>query len=369
MSSAHTLLRSSSRTRLPALTDSGRRTKIESFSDDDDDHNESIVVDEDDSSDVLVMSESKTSTTGDSLEFRSVPRHTNELVVEYQHGKHLPCMHSDLADPYVTLRFFFDNQESRLVRRFLLQYRASPAAEAAATASTPRSERRKSMHFKLNKTLKRKGKKVKPPTAGGVDKAETIDEEIALGPYKAQLELVRAEIERILDHFEETVEKFSTALCMLARIDNKHLRHEINVLSTFAILDDSIGNNSLLEELKLCDNRNFYKIGEAALSARIHAITLLQGYNSVVAAERLARISSGAHIWLTKKLGAATRNILPLVWELEPETCKQLSETDMKRKNDARMHSVPYIMIGLLELMTLPRERDTIITELLKEFV
>lgn len=303
--------------------------------------------------------------------FRSVPRSANELVIEYQHGRHLPCMHSDLADPSIALRYFYEHQEKKLFRRFMRHYRKAvarlPALDSAAhrpdaAPGSPRS------HPKMKAlSLRRKDSaKIKPVEASA---GLAPEEEQAAEQYKLKLVVVRAEIARILEQIEPTVDAFSESLFELAHIDAVHVRHEVSVMVKFAILDKSIGSHHLLKELGLCDSRNFRQIGECAVRAHIYALTALQGRTSDVAETRFLRVNEGAHIWLTKALRSRAARAMPIIWQLTDDTFEPLDQRALQTKQNERLISVVYLMVGILELMALARERDTLIKALLDEFV
>ncbi len=302
--------------------------------------------------------------------FRSVARSANELVIEYQHGRHLPCMHSDLADPSISLRYFYDHQEKKLFRRFMRHYRKfaarlpPPTAQSSAEAApgSPRAHP-KSKALSLRRKESAKIRPLEAPAAVGAD------EEHAVEQYKAKLVAVRAEIARILEQIEPTVDAFSESLFDLAHIDSVHLRHEIAVMVKFSVLDKSIGSHHLLRELGLCDNRNFRQIGVCAVQAHIYALTALQGRSSDVADARFARLDEGAHIWLTKVLRSRSARTMPIIWQLTDETFEPLDQRALQTKQNDRLRSVVYLMVGILELMALPRERDVLIKALLDEFV
>lgn len=295
------------------------------------------------------------------LGYRAVPRATNQMVIEYQHGKWLPCWHSDLADPFTTLRYFYEAHESKLRQRFLrtlqnesVLYNDGNGDEAAAKA-------------KKRFTLRRKGKKVAPVGADADLLAAAERKE--LETYALKLALVREHIATVIAKLDQRSDAFSNALCDLAQIGNKQLRHEVAVLVTFAMLDSTVAQHQFFEGLNLCDNALFRKIGESAVTSYICAMTLLQGNGPDVAQTRFLRVVEGAHVWLTQKLLDRARSVLPIFWELEPKTCEPLNEVDMKENEMRVMTSAPFIMIGVLELMRLSTERDTIMKSLITAFV
>lgn len=349
------LMRSSSRKTI--LPGTPRAATAEQFDSDDE---AQVSCEESSSNDPLTQFRTPT-IPDEKLGYRAVPRATNQMVIEYQHGKWLPCWHSDLADPFTTLRYFYDAHEQKLRQRFLrtLQNESVLYNEAGDDAAASKAKKR----F----TLRRKGKKVAPvgPDAELLAAAEQKEVEA----YALKLVLVREHIATIITKLDQRSDAFTNALCDLAQIGNKQLRHEIAVLVTYAMLDSTVAQHQFFEGLNLCDNALFRKIGESAVTSYICAMTLLQGNGPDVAQSRFLRVVEGTHVWLTEKLSDGARTVLPIFWALEPKTCEPLNKVDMKEHEMRVMSSVPFIMIGILELMRLSTERDIILKNLITTFV
>ena len=269
-------------------------------------------------------------------------------AVEYQFGRYLPCMASEIADPYQTLRHFYDAHEQKIRAR--LERRATAAS--TRRPDEPASPR----HKKLS--LRRKGKK---EATVSTDQMHALQQIEALGA-------VRAEVSEMVHRLQVAHDAFVDALCTLVDIRDARRQRELIALSAYAMLDTSVAAHSLLIELRLCDNKYFAEIGRAVLQAHVYAYSLAQGVPIEIAMRRLKQIVEGADVWLTERLRSTARLVTPVLWRLRPDTHERMTDDDLKYVERRVMRSTPLIMLGVLHMLRFDLERDDLLKQLLMHF-
>jgi hypothetical protein len=281
------------------------------------------------------------------------PNRLAEAAVSYQIGSYLPDLRSEIADPFQTLRYFYDQHEQRIRER--LEKRVTDARHSEQVA-LGESGGGGTGGKKLS--LRRKAKK---------SGAQSADEAFALKQLES-LSVVRAEVAAMVKRLEVAHDAFVDAVCELVDIRDTRQQREITVFSAYAMLDTSVVAHPLLAELKLCDNKYFVEVGRALLQAHVYAYSLAQGRPIEVAIRRFKQITEDADVWLTKRFRSVARTMMPVMWRLRADTHEHITDDELKYVERRVMRGTPLIIIGLLHILRLRDERDKVIKELIVHF-
>jgi hypothetical protein len=306
-------------------------------------------------------------------------------VIEYSTAhSSFPTIHTVLADPVYTLRFYLEPHIDRLHGVYRTATSGIMIAAGGGAASSGGSDTgvgKGGGSGKLFASLRRKKTQMALSDSGDAPTPAQRAPELSkyaneLAHYLApsdqsrdRLVMFQAEVARLLADFAPAHTHFVNCLCCSVNLAQRAIRGELEKQSAFVMLDQSVVQHVLLRDLNIPDNRIFYEIGCAALTAHVYTVTFLHGFNADVAQRRIAAILDGTHIWLTKRFGDSALAMLPLMWQVDATGMAQMSEADVRRHQDMRLRRIVPIWLGLLDVMALQYERNKLLVEMLKTFV
>jgi len=156
-----------------------------------------------------------------------------------------------------------------------------------------------------------------------------------------------------------------------------HLRHERQIIdltnaAAYVLLDRTVTQHSELKRLKLCDNSIVHAIGICETKKQILADSLADGCGMKRANERCNEVIQFVSRWLLEACDnnvAAVASMLPVIWQWDSETLEPLSEKELENNYLRCRLDLPFLIIGLLDILQLNVERNRLILDVYQTFV
>ena len=261
-----------------------------------------------------------------------------------------PCISTRYADPFLALTHFFDT---------VIAAGAMPTASATATTTSEQNEKKNAATVSSNKknSLRR------------IASFRTRNGEATGNERTARLGECVAEISKKL---AMRVDAFVAFVVRITRLRDSQQILDLTTIASYLLLDRTVTQHAELKALKLCDNSLVHAIGVCETRKQILKDSLADACGFKRATERCNEVIQFADRWLLEACDSNVETIaalLPVVWlwdneTLEPLTAKELENNYLRCRLD-----LPFLIVGVLDVLQLHAERDSIILDVYQTFI
>jgi hypothetical protein len=177
--------------------------------------------------------------------------------------------------------------------------------------------------------------------------------------------------EQLARQLQPTTDAFTTLVAHVGALHSQEHMHAVHCVAPYLLLDPSVTQREEFRRLRLCDNAFFAQIGMLTFTRHVVEFTLRDASTVEMAKERYNRVLLRADVWLLKMCNdsaALVDAVLPLVWRWDDEF-QLLPEEMLQKRLEVCRKDLPMLIVGLLEVLHLTRERDDVIRSLYLMFV
>lgn len=259
-----------------------------------------------------------------------------------------PNVIAEFDDPFLALRCWSEIQR---------KHQSGALAIAAATSSTAPVE----PSTKRLSLRRHKEPAIDPALATMLN---TIESE------RASAELIARGAMEAHDALRAVCPLFVKELCRLANIgDPSTQREAIEAMAPFVLLHNTVAQHPRLQCLSIADGTMVLEIGISVVRTHILTNTYCAASTLVDGERRCAEVRRYASTWLTENCKDNARSIIPVYWRYDVRKNERLTDVEEKDLVNRLMSDVPFLMIGLLELLRLEDSKNAMVRSLFRRLI
>jgi hypothetical protein len=175
----------------------------------------------------------------------------------------------------------------------------------------------------------------------------------------------------IMERLEDAACHLSAFVIRTVQISDKQQIEDILTMATYFLIDPTISLHPDLRKLNLCDNSLVIAMCHAEVKKQILKKTLEDGGSMNLALKRFNDVVRHANVWL---LEACDNNantvalILPVIWQWNNENFESLSDVELEPRYERCRLDLPFLIVGLLDLLCFNDKRDEMIRKMYRSF-
>lgn len=211
-------------------------------------------------------------------------------------------------------------------------------------------------------------------------KKETNEAERRALDEQAIIDTIGDEAHAVSKRLMTVADQFVNFLAKITDLRQPHEYLDVLTFAPFVLLDDHVVEHPRLKRKGIQSNADIVLLGRALLQTYVCTETWKHGYTHENTLRRYNDICKQTSVWLTKvckEMGkdakgnsvCEVRDILPVTWSLDPNTHEPLDEATLQDRTLKSCAELPFIIIGLFNILDMRAQADTVIRALYQEFV
>lgn len=261
-----------------------------------------------------------------------------------------PAVIAEFDDPFLALRCWSEIERKYQTGALAIAAATSSSSTTVATNSTKRLSLRR-----------HKEPPIDPALSTLLNSIET---------ERGTAELISKYASEVHDRLHEVCPLFVDELCRLVQLFGASPQREaIEAMAPFVLLHDSVAQHPRLRCLKIADGAMVLEIGICVVRTHILTNTYCAAYSMVDGERRCAEVRRYASTWLTENCKDNARSLVPVYWRYNAKTNERLTDKEETELVNTLMSDVPFMMIGLMELLRMEEAKHALVRSLFRRLI
>lgn len=184
-------------------------------------------------------------------------------------------------------------------------------------------------------------------------------------------QLLRTYTTTIMERLEHAALNLTAFIVRTAQISDQLAIDDILSIVTYFLVDPTISVHSELHKLNLVDNSLIIAVGQSEMKKQILKKTLEDGGSMKLALKRYSDVDRYSSVWLLEACNnnaGMVASILPIIWLWDNEKLEPLGDTDLQPQYERGRRDLPFLIIGILDLLGFADKRDEMIRKMYRTF-